>query len=256
MFKIYVGNLDYKVKVEQLRELFSVYVPIEDLVIPTDPSTNRAKGFAIVMIRDAELGQAAVKAMQGKRLLGRELVVNEAAKKKKSGEPVLKKADLVRNGPFGPRLNRTGDPRGHAGASAGRTSRNPRRGGGSVRLPANSLSPTIAADPTGTGSVDSASAGPTAGSPPSSSPAQSAHAGTGSSPAGPSGSEAVTTRSTTATTPRSAAKPASAPLPSSIPPVNTPKFPGAALPERPKAKRLATPKRMDAGNAEPGVAPP
>ena len=80
MFKIFVGNLDYKVRVEQLRELFSVFAPIEDLVIPVDPKTNRSKGFGIVMIRDAELGRAAVKAMQGKRLMGRTLVINEAVK--------------------------------------------------------------------------------------------------------------------------------------------------------------------------------
>ncbi|MBL9120969.1 MAG: hypothetical protein JNL80_13750 [Phycisphaerae bacterium] len=129
MFKIYVGNLDYKVKIEQLRELFTVYAPIEDLVIPTDPETNRAKGFAIVMIRDPELGQAAVKAMQGKRLMGRELVVNEAVKKKKA-TPAPSKADLIRNGPFGPRMNRFGDPRTSGGQ---RPSRNPRRSMGSTR---------------------------------------------------------------------------------------------------------------------------
>lgn len=126
MFKIFVGNLDYKVRVEQLRELFSVFAPIEDLVIPVDPKTNRSKGFGIVMIRDAELGRAAVKAMQGKRLMGRTLVINEAVKKKAKEAPV-NKVDLLRNGPFGPRMYRFGDPRG-SGGSGGRSSRNPRRG--------------------------------------------------------------------------------------------------------------------------------
>lgn len=121
MFKIYVGNLDYKVKIEQLRELFSVFAPIEDLVIPADPKTKRSKGFAIVMIRDPELGHAAIRAMQGKRLLGRLLVVNEAVKRKKGIAPPTK-ADLLRSGPFGPRMARFGDPRQRGG------SRNPRRG--------------------------------------------------------------------------------------------------------------------------------
>lgn len=123
MFKIYVGNLDYKVKIEQLRELFSVFAPIEDLVIPLDSKTKRAKGFAIVMIRDAELGRAAIRAMQGKRLLGRLLIVNEAVKRKKGDAPPVTKADLIRQGPFGPRMARFGDPR-------QRGSRNPRRGAG------------------------------------------------------------------------------------------------------------------------------
>jgi hypothetical protein len=128
MFKIYVGNLDYKVKVEQLRELFSVLGPIEDLVIPTDPATNKPKGFAIVMIRDPEIGHAAIKAMQGKRLMGRALVVNEAVKKKKSAA-LPPKEQVIRNGPFGPRMNRFGDPRGNGGS---RPNRNPRRAGPSM----------------------------------------------------------------------------------------------------------------------------
>jgi RNA recognition motif-containing protein len=154
MFKIYVGNLDYKVKIEQLRELFVVYAPIEDLVIPTDPKTNRAKGFAIVMIRDVELGQAAVKAMQGKRLMGRTLVVNEAVKRKKSATPPTK-SDAVRNGPFGPRMNRFGDPRSGGGGGA-RPNRNPRRMG-SFRGTGSASAPAAPAPPSSTGP------GPTSG---------------------------------------------------------------------------------------------
>jgi RNA recognition motif-containing protein len=120
MFKIFVGNLDYKVRTEQVRELFALYAPIEDLVIPTDPKTNKPRGFAIVMIRDPELGAAAIRGVQGKRLMGRELVVNEAHKKGKA-PPV--EPEPVRNGPFGPRMFRKGETR-------GRGNRNPRRSAG------------------------------------------------------------------------------------------------------------------------------
>ena len=80
MFKIYVGNLDPRVKIEQVRELFAPFATIEDAVIATDTSTGKSKGFAIIMIRDPEIGRAAVKATQGKRLLGKTLTINEVVK--------------------------------------------------------------------------------------------------------------------------------------------------------------------------------
>ena len=223
MFKIYVGNLDYKVKVEQLRELFTVYAPIEDLVIPIDDRTSRAKGFAIVMIRDAELGQAAVKAMQGKRLLGRMLVVNEAVKRRKTGQPVMTKADLVRNGPFGPRMYRTGDAR-------SRTSRNPRRGqvggvlsGTSAATQPLPNSPSIVSE-----SLTTA-------------PQQQT-----TTPVVPAATRPSRPTTTVAATPRpqpvvmrQVSGPTSVPLPK----VSTSVSPTPA-PGRPKAQRLATPKRL------------
>jgi RNA recognition motif-containing protein len=226
MFKIYVGNLDYKVKVEQLRELFSVFAPIEDLVIPTDPKTNKAKGFAIVMIRDPELGQAAVKSMQGKRLMGRALVVNEAVKKKKATE-APSKTDLIRNGPFGPRLNRFGDTR----AAGARPSRNPRRGGGGTAgrpatsgvtpPPATPLPRPVSDRPRSlTESSGSAPehASPSVARPPSNS------------------SQTAAASASPAAVPTTPSRPA--PVVSSPPPVPTP-----AVPARPKAQKLAAPKR-------------
>ena len=125
MFKIFVGNLDYKVRLEQVRELFALYAPIEDLVIPVDPKTKKPRGFAIVMIRDPELGAAAVQGVQGKRLMGRELVVNEAVKKGKSPPAP---PEPPRSGPFGPRMFRKSE--GRVGGS-----RNPRRASGSGPAP-------------------------------------------------------------------------------------------------------------------------
>lgn len=140
MFKIFVGNLDYKVRADQVRELFALYAPIEDLVLPTDPKTSKPRGFAIVMIRDPELGAAAIRGVQGKRLMGRELVVNEAMKKK--GKASAVPPTPARSGPFGPRMFKSADGR-------GRGSRNPRRAsGGSLPRPAGpGLSPPPKAVP-------------------------------------------------------------------------------------------------------------
>ena len=125
MFKIFVGNLDTRVTIEQVRELFAPFVTIEDAVLVSDPKTGKAKGFAIVMVRDADLGRTAVKATQGKRLLGKTLVINEVMKK---GKAAAKAAKEVRQGPFGPHFNRQGG--GGGGRGGGMTGRggSPRRG--------------------------------------------------------------------------------------------------------------------------------
>lgn len=119
MFKIYVGNLDPRVKIEQVRELFSPFMTIEDAVLVADTKSGKPKGFAIVMVRDPEIGRAAVKATQGKRLLGKTLTINEVMKK---GQAAAKAAKETRQGPFGPHFNRQGG--GRAGAIRG----GPRRG--------------------------------------------------------------------------------------------------------------------------------
>lgn len=124
MFKIYVGNLDPRVKIEQVRELFSPFVTIEDAVLVADTKTGKGKGFAIIMVRDPEIGRAAVKATQGKRLLGKTLTINEVMKKGQAA----KVAKETRQGPFGPHFNRQGG--GRAGSFGG-------RGGGSVRRGVN-----------------------------------------------------------------------------------------------------------------------
>ena len=108
MFKIYVGNLDPRVTIEHVRELFAPFAVIEDAVLVNDAKTGKAKGFAIVMVRDAEVGRAAVKATQGKRLLGKTLTINEVMKK---GAAAAKASKEIRQGPFGPHFNRQGGGR-------------------------------------------------------------------------------------------------------------------------------------------------
>lgn len=123
MFKIYVGNLDPRVTIAQVREIFSPFATIEDAVLVSDQKTGKLKGFAIVMIRDEEIGRAAVKATQGKRLLGKTLTINEVMKK---GAAAAKAAKEVRQGPFGPHFNRQGG--GRAGGVRGGLRRGQNRG--------------------------------------------------------------------------------------------------------------------------------
>ena len=82
LFKIYVGNLDYKVTEFAVRRLFEPYGDLEDVAMATDKETGKPRGFAIVMMRDHDEAQKAISGVQGRRLMGRPLVVNEAVSKK------------------------------------------------------------------------------------------------------------------------------------------------------------------------------
>ena len=59
IFKIYVGNLDYKVTEFAVRRLFEPFGEIEDIAMAQDKETGKPRGFAIVMMRDHEHGQSA-----------------------------------------------------------------------------------------------------------------------------------------------------------------------------------------------------
>lgn len=76
--KLYVGNLPYTVRDEDLQQSFSAYGVVNSAKVMMERDTGRSKGFGFVeMGSDAE-AQAAVEGMNGQSLGGRSLVVNEA----------------------------------------------------------------------------------------------------------------------------------------------------------------------------------
>ena len=57
--KIYVGNIAYAAKIEELQVLFEPYGDIEDIAMATDRETGEFRGFAIVMMpNSAEAAKA------------------------------------------------------------------------------------------------------------------------------------------------------------------------------------------------------
>ena len=76
--RIYVGNLSYDTTQEDLRELFAQHGEVSDLHVPTDRETGRPRGFAFVEMPDDGQAQAAIDALNGKDVGGRELTVNKA----------------------------------------------------------------------------------------------------------------------------------------------------------------------------------
>ena len=147
LFKIYVGNLAYKVTEFAVRRLFEPFGELEDVAMATDKQTGKPRGFAIVMMRDHDEALKAIGGVQGRRLMGRPLVVNEAIAKKnrkpaESGEgstpssSAAPSAHLPKTTSFGSGSS-TGSPRtprvpsrGSDGGEQRPSSRNPRRSAG------------------------------------------------------------------------------------------------------------------------------
>jgi|GEM_PF-437980 RNA recognition motif-containing protein len=76
--KLFVGNLSYDVSEDELREAFAEFEPLVEFYRPHDRETGKPRGFAFVTLADREKGEAAIAALNDKRLGGRELKVNEA----------------------------------------------------------------------------------------------------------------------------------------------------------------------------------
>ncbi|QHE88676.1 RNA recognition motif domain-containing protein [Hydrogenophaga sp. BPS33] len=76
--KLYVGNLPYTVRDEDLQQAFGAYGSVNSAKVMMERETGRSKGFGFVeMGSDAE-AQSAIEGMNGQSLGGRSLVVNEA----------------------------------------------------------------------------------------------------------------------------------------------------------------------------------
>jgi RNA recognition motif-containing protein len=76
--KLYVGNLAYSVRDQDLNDAFSQFGGVSSAKVMMDRDTGRSKGFGFVeMSSDAE-AQAAINGLNGQPVAGRAIVVNEA----------------------------------------------------------------------------------------------------------------------------------------------------------------------------------
>ena len=76
--KLYVGNLPYTVRDEDLQQSFGQFGSVTSAKVMMERDTGRSKGFGFVeMGSDAE-AQAAIAGMNGQSLGGRSITVNEA----------------------------------------------------------------------------------------------------------------------------------------------------------------------------------
>ena len=76
--KLFVGNLSWDVRDEQLKEVFGAVGTVEEAVVIMDRMKNRSKGFGFVTMSSEEEAQAALAEINGKEIDGRAINVSEA----------------------------------------------------------------------------------------------------------------------------------------------------------------------------------
>jgi RNA recognition motif-containing protein len=107
---IYVGNLSFDVKEENLQAAFEAFGQVSTATIVRDKYSGQPRGFGFVEMPDQNEARTAIASLNGKELLGRQMNVNEAR----------------------PRPNRGGPGR-HSGGGGGRGGRSSEGGGGRGR---------------------------------------------------------------------------------------------------------------------------
>ena len=83
--KLYVGNLPYSATDQSLREAFSASGTVDSVNVITDRDTGQSKGFAFIEMASDREAQAAMQAMNGATIDGRQIKVNEAKPKGSGG---------------------------------------------------------------------------------------------------------------------------------------------------------------------------
>jgi RNA recognition motif-containing protein len=75
---IYVGNLAYSVTENELRSAFAAFGEVSSVNVIVDRDTGQSKGFGFVEMSDSAAAEAAIKALNGTPLSGRNIKVNQA----------------------------------------------------------------------------------------------------------------------------------------------------------------------------------
>ena len=76
--KLYVGNLPYSVRDNDLEQSFAQFGTVTSAKVMMERDTGRSKGFGFVEMGSEAVTQAAISGMNGQPLGGRSIVVNEA----------------------------------------------------------------------------------------------------------------------------------------------------------------------------------
>ncbi|NLI13115.1 MAG: RNA-binding protein [Peptococcaceae bacterium] len=82
---LYVGNLPWATKAEDLADAFSAHGEVLSSRVITDRETGRSRGFGFVEVRDED-AESMIAAMNGTELNGRVITVNEAKSREDRAE--------------------------------------------------------------------------------------------------------------------------------------------------------------------------
>ncbi len=86
MKKIFVGNLSWRTTEDQLKEHFEKFGEVVSAKIVTDQMTGKSKGFGFVEMKSAESATAAIRELNEKPLLERNLRVSLAQERGDRGD--------------------------------------------------------------------------------------------------------------------------------------------------------------------------
>lgn len=78
---IYVGNLNYRVREEDLKHVMEEYGTVDSVKIINDRETGRSKGFAFVEMPNDDEAKKAIEQLNEAEFEGRQLVIKEARPK-------------------------------------------------------------------------------------------------------------------------------------------------------------------------------
>ena len=75
---IYVGNLNYRIRENDLRSVMERFGTVDSVKVVKDRDTGRSKGFAFVEMQDDDAAKSAIEELNEKEFEGRKMVVKEA----------------------------------------------------------------------------------------------------------------------------------------------------------------------------------
>lgn len=76
--RIYIGNLNYRLRTEELKNSFLPFGEVIGAKIVRDQETKRSKGFGFVEMANDDDGMRAIEALNGQELSGRKMIVTVA----------------------------------------------------------------------------------------------------------------------------------------------------------------------------------
>ena len=79
---IYVGNLNYRVREDDLKSVMEQFGAVDSIKVVKDRETGRSKGFAFVEMQDDDDAKRAIVELNEKEFEGRQMVVKEALPRK------------------------------------------------------------------------------------------------------------------------------------------------------------------------------
>ena len=122
--KIYVGNLSYETKEDDLRELFAQAGTVASVALIKDRDTGQSKGFAFIEMSNQAEAEKAIQMFNSYTLANRPLKVNLARPKEERG---------FGGGGYGDRRGGPGGGYGRGGPGGGKSRRGPGNSGGQRR---------------------------------------------------------------------------------------------------------------------------